>query len=84
MVNGVFELTFLEISKEHLGTNKDAVIVAIYRSHNSNTQELIKVLSSVLDHIYHENKWVYLLGDYNIDLLYCDLHDLTCKFVNSM
>ena len=41
-------------------------------------------LASVLEQLRMENKLVYLMGDYNIDLFNSETHDLTNAFVDFM
>ena len=41
-------------------------------------------IADILKAIKHENKLMYLLGDYNVDLLNVDKHSLTSEFLEHL
>ena len=69
----MLECIFIEI--EMVG--KNIIVGCIYRPPNSNICDLMKKLNSL-------NKHIYLLGDYNVDLLHFNTHQSTSDFINLM
>ena len=78
------ESIFVEISKDVLGTRKNVVIGVIYRIPNNNLSYFNEKISHFLDQMQRENNIVYLLGDYNVNLINSDTHDLTAEFTDIM
>ena len=67
-----------------MNAKKNIVIGVIYRIPNTNMMDFNTTLASVLEQLRIENKLVYLMGDYNIDLFNSETHDLTNAFVDVM
>ena len=67
-----------------MNAKKNIVIGVIYRIPNTNMMDFNTTLASVLEQLRMENKLVYLMGDYNIDLFNSETHDLTNAFVDVM
>ena len=82
--NEYIESIFIEIDKECMNAKKNIVIGVIYRIPNTNMMNFNTTLASVLEQLRMENKLVYLMGDYNIDLFNSETHDLTNAFVDVM
>ena len=82
--NEYIESIFIEIDKECMNAKKNIVIGVIYRIPNTNMMDFNTTLASVLEQLRMENKLVYLMGDYNIDLFNSETHDLTNAFVDVM
>ena len=82
--NDQLESVFIEINKDALTTDKNIVIGVIYRIPNRNLKDFNTQIASVLEQLRIEKKLVYLMGDYNIDLLNAGSHDLTNEFVDLM
>ena len=61
---------------------KNVIIGVIYRKPNSNLRYFNEKISHFLDQMQQENNLVYLLGDYNINLINSDTHDLTAEFTD--
>ena len=78
------ESIFVEINKDVLGTRKNVVIGVIYRIPNNNLSYFNEKISHFLDQMQRENNIVYLLGDYNVNLINSDTHDLTAEFTDIM
>ena len=78
------ESVYVEIDKSHFGTDKNIVIGTIYRKPNSDIKTFNNMLTAVLDTLSSENKLVYLLGDYNLNLLNVDSHNPTSEFLEIM
>ena len=69
------ENIFIEIESQCLNTSKNVIIGLIYRVPDSNTDLFNKGLSDILQKITKKNKFIYLMGDYNLDLLKCAEHE---------
>ena len=82
--NDYFESVFLEIPNSVFNTGKNIIIGVIYRPPGTDMDMFNSEFSNLLDVIKTENKLCYLLGDYNINLLNYDSHELTAGFVNSL
>ena len=76
------ESVFIEINNEVLTFNRNIVIGDIYRTPNTNIKGFNAQIASVLEELRINKKLVYLMGDYNIDLLNSESHDLTNEFVD--
>ena len=76
------ESTFIEICNN----NKTNIITGcIYKHPNININEFNDdYLNKLLDKLSKENKTIFLLGDFNIDLLNYDIHPPTNKFLDSL
>ena len=70
------------MNKEKLGTSKNIVIGVIYRSPNTKINYFNDELANVLEQIRQENKIVYLMGDYNINLLNSDIYISSGEFMD--
>ncbi len=44
---------------------------------------LFKSITKIIDKVTKEKKYMYLMGDYNINLLNVDSHALTSQFINN-
>ena len=71
---------FIEINTEALTINRNIVIGVIYITPNTNIKDFNAQIVSVLEELRIDIKLVYLIRDYNIDLLNSDSHDLTLIF----
>ena len=77
--------TYLEcIFVEVLHGQKKYIIGVIYRPPNTNMNEFIESISDVIGSIRKLNCPVYLMGDYNMDLLKSNDHKLTGDFLDMM
>ena len=76
------ESIFVEIDRSQFGTSKNIIIGTIYRRPDTDIRQFTDDLAWLLDKIYHENKLIYLLGDYNINLLNVDTHIPTSTFID--
>ena len=78
------ESLFIEIDKNCINYNKNVVIGVIYRPPESNIDNFLQYFNGVLDSLNRENKCVYLMGDYNLNLLNTQRHKLTADFVETV
>ena len=76
------ESSFIEISNPK---RSNIIIGCIYRHPNMDLDEFNdNYLNTLLDKISKENKSVFLLGDFNVDLLKYDKHAPTNEFLDSL
>lgn len=76
------EALFIEIPKGEGELQKDIVVGIIYRPPNQNMSEFNDCISEILHSIKQENKWLYLLGDFNINLFNMDRHLASSEFLD--
>ena len=74
------ESLFIEIDKSVFGSGRDLLIAVIYRPPNTDMKLFIDAMRDVLEKVQQENKLLYLVGDYNINLLNVDSHSSTADF----
>ena len=78
------EAICVEINKNQIGYSKNVICGVIYRPPNTDIKEFSDSISELLSKIKHENKIVYLSGDYNIDLLNVDKHIPSSELIENM
>ena len=71
---------FIEVLNDH---SKNIIVGVIYRPPNNDLDSFLEKLEEVLDSITRENKDVYLMGDYNIDLLNTE-NSSTLKLISTL
>ena len=77
-----FESLFIEIHKSFTGHKKDIIIGLVYRPPNRDVSQFSHDIGIVLETITRENKFCYILGDFNLDLLNCESHQYTKDFLD--
>ena len=82
--NKNIESLYIEIDKEQFGKDKNIVVGVIYRPPDTDIKEFNKIMSESLLSLHAERKLVYLMGDFNINLLNADKHANTQDFVDLM
>ena len=82
--NEFIERLFVQIPRNILGLSKDAVIGIIYRPRDKDVQAFSKNLEELMIKVHNENKYVYMMGDYNINLLNVDNHLPTSEFLDTL
>lgn len=82
--NDFIESCFIELDKKDLHYDKNVILGVIYRPPNTNPTEFNKVIYKILKVIKTEKKLIYLIGDYNLNLLNSDNHTQTSEFLNIM
>ena len=76
------ESTFIEILSQK---ETNVIVCCIYRHPHMSLNEFNDYyINNLLDKLSQENKTVFLLGDFNIDLLNYDQHSLTNEFLDSL
>ena len=78
------ESVFIEVNKNVVHSDKNVIIGVIYRPPNTNLDNFLLYIDDLLDRLSKENKFCYLLGDYNLNILNCDKHDKTSQFIDTM
>ena len=78
------ESLFIELPKEELGTKKNTVVGMIYRPPNQDVATFTETLSEILLKIKQENKFLFLMGDFNINILQTDKHLPSDDFLDSV
>ena len=82
--SNVMESVFVEIGKESLGRPRNTIIGLVYRPPNTDINIFNEQISEVLDRIKSEKKQVYLLGDFNINLLDANSHVPIAEFLDTL
>ena len=73
------ESLFVEINRTK---EKNIIVGIIYRPLESKLNEFLSDLDLVLGKIYKENKLVFLMGDWNLNLINHDCHKATSDFLD--
>ena len=82
--NELVESLFVEIPNEKSNTLRNVIIGIIYRPPNTDLESFNLYMDNLLCDIKKENKTVYIMGDYNIDLFNYEKHILTSQFLETM
>jgi len=78
------ECLFIEVPGNQTGLGKNCVLGTIYRPPNTSIQTFNEKISEILHTVKSENKYIYLMGDFNIDLIQTDTHLPTSDFLEIM
>ena len=78
------ECIFIELSKSETGLIKDTVIGMIYRPPNQDIYKFNESLAEILQILKQENKLIYLMGDFNINLLDLERHLPSSEYLDSL
>ena len=78
------ESLFIEIDKEHLNQKKNVIVGVVYRPPNNDVDSFNVHITNILTKLKGEMKIVYLLSDFNIDLLNADKHESSSEFLETM
>ena len=77
-----FESVFIEINKDVFRKNKNLIIGVIYRPPDKDLKLSNTNMEDSLANLKNENKYCYLMGDYNINILNYEKHFDTTDFVD--
>ena len=83
-LNDTTETVFIEIEKANFGTPKNVLIGVIYRPPASDINSFSQQFAEILHKLDKENKLVYLMGDFNINLFNSDKYIPCSDFLNLM
>ena len=68
-LDNCIESIYVEIDKSSVGSDRNIVVGSIYRPPSSSIVEFTECLKSTMAKLSKENKYIYLTGDFNINLL---------------
>jgi exonuclease III len=83
-LNEILETIFIEIPKDQINSDKSVIIGVLYRPPNTDIHRFNEALENTLQKISNEHKYLYLLGDFNINLMNTDTHIPTSEFLDIM
>ena len=75
------ESTFIEII---ISKNSNIVVSCVYKHHSMNVLDFNSLINQLLDKTSKEQKQIFLLGDFNINLLDYNEHQTTNEFLDSL
>ena len=82
LISDVIECIFVEIIRHN---RSNLIVGCIYRPHSADLYEFNNVLTNIFRNNYFiGNKGIFVLGDFNINLLQFESHVPTANFLNSM
>jgi hypothetical protein len=82
--NDLVQILFIQVDKTNVCRERDTLIGVLYRPPNTDIKLFNEFLSEFLITISNEKKSIYLMGDFNINLLNEKVHSLTSEFVDNM
>ena len=82
VTNEEFEAVWLEIKKNI--KSKNILCCCAYRHPSSPPERFIEHIETVLHNLVREKKIIFMLGDFNINLLNCVSHPASETFLNMM
>jgi hypothetical protein len=82
--NKIIELLFIEIINSSSSIKKNIILGVIYRPPDTDVVLFNDYLSDILSRIKKENKILYLIGDFNINLLNIDKHVPSAEFLENL
>ena len=78
------EVIFLEMTAKTAGLDKDVIVAEVYRPPNCCVDDFNVAIEECLSCIEKENKYCYIMGDINVNLLNIQNHVPTAAYVNLM
>ena len=82
--DGISESIFVEIDKDIFQMGKNIILGVIYRPTSTDLPSFNDALSLMLSELTQQNKYCYIMGDYNINLLNHETHQHTTNFVDQL
>ena len=82
--NSDIESVFVEIDKDQIRSSKNIVIGTSYRPPGQDIDNFNFEINKILDKLHKENKIIYIMGDFNINLMNSDTHTPTGSFLDLM
>lgn len=83
IINNDIETIFCEIGKD-TNVDKSIVVGVIYRPPKSCITSFLECLNTILSELKSDNKTVYIMGDFNLNLLNEKQHKQTASFIEIM
>ena len=84
LLNSNLESIFIEIPKSEFNSIKTIIVGILYRPPNTAIEEFNDSLNDILKQVITKNYTIYLLGDFNINLLNIDSHSHSSDFLDLM
>ena len=84
VMNTTLETIFIEVKKDQIGNKKDMIIGVIYRPPGTDIRSSSDELIKILNKIKIDKKTLYLLGDYNANLINIDKHTPTQELLDML
>ena len=84
IMNEFIETVFIELNKDQTNFGKNIIIGVVYRPPDKDMKELLDYMNEILSLLRPERKLIYILGDFNINLLNNETHQLTAEFLEVM
>jgi exonuclease III len=81
-IDNNFEFLWIEVDKTSLNKTNNIIVGTIYRRPGTNITDFNNILQEKLSIISKENKTLYHMGDYNIDLIKHEIHQQTAEFLD--
>jgi hypothetical protein len=75
------ESLFVEIC---MPKRKGIIVGIVYRPPNQNANDFVQYINSIMTKISKENKYIYLMGDFNLNLMNHQSHQQTSEFLDVM
>ena len=69
IIGGEINSVFVEIEKNSLNTDSNIIIGVVYRPPNSSIPSFTTAFHALLDKLVSEKKYIYIMGDYNVNTL---------------
>ena len=82
--NQYIESLFIQIPKSEFNLDKNVIVGTVYRPPNTAIEEFNKYLGDVLVKLKSECNIIYLLGDFNINLLNTENHTQSSDFLDTL
>ena len=76
-----FEMVGIEILSSK---SKNILCCCVYRHPNTDAQEFVNYLDNLLQKPGKQNKHIFLMGDFNLNLLNYEIHSDTNDFINTL
>ena len=78
------EALFIEITKEENNISKNCLICVVYRPPNNDVNLFTNSLSEIIQKYDLSNNSIYIMGDFNINLLNIDNHLPSSEFIENL
>jgi hypothetical protein len=82
LMTETIESLFIEIPRDNTGLAKDVIIGIVYRPPNQDVNLFNEKLCDTLARVKDENKLIYLMGDFNINILETKNHLPSSEFLD--
>ena len=83
-MNNSIESIFVDISPHPLTQNKCVTLGVIYRPPNTDVRNFLENMSTILANLKDINRTVYIMEDFNLNLINISEHIPTSDFVELM